>query len=216
MALARALVIRPRLLLLDEPLSHLDRSLREELRHVIRSLQREVGITTLFVTHDQTEAVALADRIGVLMQGRLRQLAPPQAFYEQPIDVEMARFFGAGNFLAGVKRGQIVQTCIGDLGVQPSPLADGPVTLAIRPEAIELESNGGNSFTARVQMCGYSIPVSECSVTIKETPLKITLPPYQRLQANENIIVHLPKERISVLSENASLLLHGLAGNAST
>ena len=83
-ALARALVIQPRLLLLDEPLNSLDPGLRFELQQMIRTLQQEVAITTLFVTHDQAEAVAIADRIGVMMNGRLQQVGSPSAFYEKP------------------------------------------------------------------------------------------------------------------------------------
>jgi ABC-type Fe3+/spermidine/putrescine transport system ATPase subunit len=118
-ALARALVIRPRLLLLDEPLSSLDPGLRKELQQMIRALQQEAQITTLFVTHDQAEAVAVADRIGVMMNGRLQQVGPAQAFYEDPANAEIARFFGASNFLPGVKRGQIVRK----LAPLPWPMA---------------------------------------------------------------------------------------------
>jgi iron(III) transport system ATP-binding protein len=94
-ALARALVIRPRLLLLDEPLSSLDPALRTELQQMIRRLQQDAAITTVFVTHDQVEAMAIADQIGVMMDGRLIQVGQPQDFYENPTSVEIARFFGA-------------------------------------------------------------------------------------------------------------------------
>ncbi len=104
-ALARALVIRPRLLLLDEPLTNLDPELRGDLREMIRELQKEAGITTVFVTHDQAEAVAIADRIALLIGGRLRQEGEPRDFYESPADAEVARFFGADNFIPGIKQG---------------------------------------------------------------------------------------------------------------
>jgi ABC-type Fe3+/spermidine/putrescine transport system ATPase subunit len=94
-ALARALVIRPRMLLLDEPLASLDPGLRTELRQMVRRLQQDAAITTIFVTHDQTEAMAIADRIGVMMDGRLIQVGQPQDFYENPISAEIASFFGA-------------------------------------------------------------------------------------------------------------------------
>ncbi len=201
-ALARALVIRPRLLL-DEPLSNLDRGLREELRQVVRQLQKEAGITTLFVTHDQAEAVAMADRIGVMINGRLRQAGPPRDFYEHPIDADIARFFGASNFLPGVKQGQIVQTNIGQVEISSSPLADGPVLLTVRSEAIEIGANGHNNFPARVQSCSYRVPVAECRVSIHGVPLHLAPPPYHDLSANKEIMVHLPRERICVLPPSA-------------
>ena len=91
-ALARALIIEPGLWLLDEPLSQLDANLREEMRELIRSIQRQLGVTTLFVTHDQEEAVVLADRIGLVLEGRLQQIGPPTQLFETPATVEVARF----------------------------------------------------------------------------------------------------------------------------
>ncbi len=145
-ALARALVIRPRLLLLDEPLTNLDPELRGDLREMIRSLQQDAGITTVFVTHDQAEAVAIADRIAVLMGGRLRQEGEPRDFYKRPADAAVARFFGADNFIPGIKQGQVVRTAFGPVNVPVSPMADGPVLLTIRAEAIEIGTNGQNTF----------------------------------------------------------------------
>ncbi|MCP5011158.1 MAG: ABC transporter ATP-binding protein [Aestuariibacter sp.] len=198
-ALARALVVRPKLLLLDEPLSSLDRSLRQDLRHMIRTLQQEAGITTLFVTHDQAEAVAIADRIGVMINGRLQQVGTPQSFYEQPANAQIARFFGASNFLPGKKDGQIVHTDIGDVEIKPSPLADGPVLLTVRPEAIEIGANGHNNFKAAVKTFQYGAPHCECIVQVNEIPIQLTPAPYQQVQPNSNIVVHLPRERICVL-----------------
>jgi putative spermidine/putrescine transport system ATP-binding protein len=100
-ALARALAIRPRLLLMDEPLSNLDAKLREDMRAEIRRIQKRVGITTVFVTHDQAEAFALADRIGVIMQGRLQQMADPVSLYENPASAAVGGFIGQVNSLSG-------------------------------------------------------------------------------------------------------------------
>jgi ABC-type Fe3+/spermidine/putrescine transport system ATPase subunit len=198
-ALARALVIRPRLLLLDEPLSSLDRSLREELRQMIRQLQQETGITTLFVTHDQAEAVAVADRIGVMMNGRIRQIGRPRDFYEQPADAQVARFFGANNFLPGLKQGQTVVTTIGPIEIPPTPLPDGPVLLTVRPEAIELGVNGHNNFPAQVQSCSFRVPAQECQVSVSGVNLHLIPPPYTTLSTENEIMIHLPRERICVL-----------------
>ncbi|MCP4359385.1 MAG: ABC transporter ATP-binding protein, partial [Chloroflexi bacterium] len=184
---------------LDEPLSNLDRSLREELRQMVRTLQQEAGITTLFVTHDQAEAVAIADRIGVLIDGRLRQVGRPREFYEKPADAQIARFFGASNFLPGVKKGQVVQTPIGGIEIPTTPLADGPVLLTVRPEAIEIGPNEHNNFPAQVQSCSYRIPASECQVSINGILLHLTPPPYYDLRDSREIMVHLPRERICVL-----------------
>jgi putative spermidine/putrescine transport system ATP-binding protein len=100
-ALARAIAIRPRLLLLDEPLSNLDARLRDEMREEIKRVQRSVGITTVFVTHDQHEALAMADRVAVMNQGRIVQVDTPAALYERPQKVFVASFFGRANLVPG-------------------------------------------------------------------------------------------------------------------
>ncbi len=103
-ALARALVVRPRLLLLDEPLTSLEPSLRAELRETICRVQRAVSITTVFVTHDQAEALAVADRLALLIDGRLRQLGAPSEFLQNPADADVAEFFGGDNMLAAARQ----------------------------------------------------------------------------------------------------------------
>ena len=143
-ALARALVIRPKLLLLDEPLSNLDQSLRADMRSLIRTLQRQYNITTLFITHDQRDAVAIADRIVLLFNGRVRQIGHPQTFYSRPADEQVARFFGGVNFVEGVKEGNYVTCALGKLQVVSSSVADGNVLLTIRPEAISVGGQGVN------------------------------------------------------------------------
>jgi putative spermidine/putrescine transport system ATP-binding protein len=141
-ALARALVINPQLLLLDEPLANLDAKLREEMRFFIRSLQREFGITTLYVTHDQAEAMALADRIMVMIAGTVRQIDPPEVIYRRPASPEVASFVGLANFLAGVVGGRQgpwleVQTPWGRLlAAGPDVAAATGVQVLLRPEAV--------------------------------------------------------------------------------
>ncbi len=199
-ALARALVIQPRLLLLDEPLSNLDRELRQDLRQMIRTLQQEAGITMLFVTHDQVEAVTLADRIGLMINGRIRQIGAPRDFYENPADVQVARFFGATNFIHGTKHGQVVKTELGDVEVADTAVADGPVTLTIRPEAIEIGANGHNNFRARVQTSHFSGQTSQCEVNVSGVQLHLITHPFNTFQAGDGIVLHLPRERICLLS----------------
>jgi ABC-type Fe3+/spermidine/putrescine transport system ATPase subunit len=139
-ALARALVVQPRALLLDEPLSNLDAHLRQEMRDLIFNLQRQFDITTIFVTHDQEEAVILADYVALLFDGRLQQFGEPGDFYERPSTRAIARFFGSVNFIAGHKAGDQVETPLGRFCVPNHAQPDGPVTLTIRPENIALSA----------------------------------------------------------------------------
>jgi spermidine/putrescine transport system ATP-binding protein len=138
-ALARALVNRPQLLLLDEPLSALDANLRKQMQSELKSLQREIGITFLFVTHDQEEAMVLSDRIALLRDGALEQVASPREIYAHPATAYTAQFIGQTNLLRGEIRRSIA-TC----GVLRWPLeeADGPAVFSLRPETIRLCPDG--------------------------------------------------------------------------
>jgi putative spermidine/putrescine transport system ATP-binding protein len=137
-ALARALAISPRVLLLDEPLSALDAKVREQLREEIRRIQQELGVTTVFVTHDQEEALSMADRVGVMRAGRLEQCAAPGELYDRPATPFVAEFVGAMNRLAAVAeagaRVRIAQQLLPADG--PVPAAGTAVTVLVRPEAI--------------------------------------------------------------------------------
>jgi putative spermidine/putrescine transport system ATP-binding protein len=137
-ALARALAVQPRVLLLDEPLSALDAKVREQLRDEIRRIQLELGVTTVFVTHDQEEALSMADRVGVMRAGRLEQCAAPAALYDRPATPFVAEFVGAMNRLAGetqadakVRIGTQLLDADGDL-----PAPGQQVTVLVRPEAL--------------------------------------------------------------------------------
>jgi len=144
-ALARALAIRPKVLLLDEPLSALDAKVRARLRDEIRRVQLEVGITTLFVTHDQEEALAIADRVGVMNKGRLEQLGPPTVIYSRPATPFVAEFVGLTNKLEGtVKDGQVEVRGVRIPLVRPDT-PNGPATALIRPEAVSLTGDGASS-----------------------------------------------------------------------
>jgi iron(III) transport system ATP-binding protein len=157
LALARALVWEPKLLLLDEPLSNLDAKLREELRVELKRLQRELGITSVYVTHDQVEALAMSDRVAVMDQGKIVQLGPPREIYLQPRSLFVARFVGNTNLVPGVVTGTCdpeetgeVRTAAGVLkGVAGERLEAGRhVLLSIRPEDVTLVPSSGRSAKA--------------------------------------------------------------------
>jgi putative spermidine/putrescine transport system ATP-binding protein len=165
-ALARAIAIRPRLLLLDEPLSNLDAKLRDEMREEIRRIQRAVGITTIFVTHDQLEALALADRMAVMDQGRIVQVGTPTEIYERPAHEFVASFIGQANLLRGrvlESDGQAVRfETAGGLSVvgEGGALARGSAVIGIiKSERITLTTSAGadptNSFATRIDSRTY-------------------------------------------------------------
>ncbi len=154
-ALARALVVRPRVLLLDEPLSNLDAKLRLEMRQSIRDICKGSGITGVYVTHDQKEALSMADGVAVLSAGNVMQVGPPRMLYERPANRFVADFLGETNFLPAEVKGRdtltdgraavVLETAAGPLHstVFPDDLPDtGNVTLSIRPETIHLATNG--------------------------------------------------------------------------
>jgi putative spermidine/putrescine transport system ATP-binding protein len=140
-ALARALAIEPQVLLLDEPLSALDAKVRAQLRDEIRRIQLEVGITTLFVTHDQEEALAIADRVGVMREGHLEQLAPPTEVYSRPATSFVAEFVGLSNRLSGEVRDGSVTVRGFRLPLVDRETPDGQVVALVRPEAVTLASH---------------------------------------------------------------------------
>jgi ABC-type Fe3+/spermidine/putrescine transport system ATPase subunit len=145
-ALARALVINPAVLLLDEPLANLDAKLREEMRFYIRNLQQEFGITTVYVTHDQAEALVLADRVAVMRNGVLQQIDAPQEVYRRPRNAWVANFVGIANLIGGTIESQLADTCLVRTGVglirgrgaEQFPVGTA-VVVSVRPESLRLE-----------------------------------------------------------------------------
>jgi putative spermidine/putrescine transport system ATP-binding protein len=153
-ALARALAIEPRVLLLDEPLSALDAKVRLQLREQIRTLQQRLGTTTLFVTHDQEEALSMADRVGVMNKGRLEQIAAPDELYDQPATAFVAEFVGVMNRLPGELQSSKAVTAL-DRTVavmnESADLSTGPVDVLVRPEGLTMQviENGNGIVTTR-------------------------------------------------------------------
>ena len=160
-AIARALVFEPDLVLMDEPLGALDRRLREEMQYEIRRIQRTLGITCIYVTHDQQEAMVLSDRVAVFHDGRLQQIASPEGLYEEPMRNFVARFIGENNRLPGRIEsidGAVCEVRVGDALIQALRVVPAEVgeetTLSIRPERVGLAPDAGlyhNEFEAEVQ-----------------------------------------------------------------
>jgi len=142
-ALARALVTEPRVLLLDEPLSALDAKVRVQLRDEIRRIQLRLGITTVFVTHDQEEALAVSDRIAVMNAGRIEQVGTPEDLYLRPATSSVAAFVGVSSLVPGVVREGAVDVWSERLPLQSAAVADGPVEVFVRPENVRLVAAGG-------------------------------------------------------------------------
>jgi len=155
-ALARALVKRPKVLLLDEPLGALDRKLREQMQIELKRLQQDTGIAFVVVTHDQEEALTLADRIALLDRGRIVQLATPRELYDKPVNRFAADFIGLMNFIDGTVVGSAFDAP--GLGRLPAPngVADGPAALAIRPERVRLaEITDGTAISGQVEGAAF-------------------------------------------------------------
>ncbi len=194
-ALARALAIEPRVLLIDEPLSALDAKVRLQLREQIRTLQQRLGTTTLFVTHDQEEALSMADRVGVMRQGKLEQIAAPDELYKQPATAFVAEFVGVMNRIPAELRGEgtvaVLDAVVPVKGA--SPAVGGPVDVLVRPEELRMDivENGNGIVTTRnflgsVTRVGVLLsgdvtvqidkPSSEAAALAPGTSVSVTLP----------------------------------------
>ena len=156
-AVARALATRPGLVLLDEPFSSLDAAMRAEVREDVARVLRETGSTALLVTHDQDEALSLADEVAVLRTGLVAQRGTPEALYSSPLDPAMARFVGDANLLPGARRGAEVETAIGRLPVEHGgAIAEGgSAVVLVRPEQLALDLGAGKGIRATVVESQY-------------------------------------------------------------
>jgi spermidine/putrescine transport system ATP-binding protein/putrescine transport system ATP-binding protein len=167
-ALARALVRRPKLLLLDEPLGALDKRLREAMQIELRQLQKSVGITFVFVTHDQEEALSMSDRVAVMSGGRILQVAGPRELYESPNCREVADFIGEINFFDGVAvaPGIVEAASLGRVALKTDSAVGTKVLLAIRPEKITLSRGGGDAVNGKIVSAAYLGERSHYAVAI--------------------------------------------------
>jgi iron(III) transport system ATP-binding protein len=220
-ALARTLVIQPRVLLLDEPLSNLDAKLRVEMRLELLKLQRDIGLTTIYVTHDQEEALALSTRIAVINNGKIVQEGKPREIYEQPADDFVAAFVGQSNLFAGAVRQIIDRSIEIDLGslmvhvalpaAEAPPQSGAKVVFSIRPEAIELYGEGGgtppdrNCIDGEVVASAYQGSSVEYEIMSLERTIKArtTNPKGMRLyQRGERVSVAFRPEDAVLVPEN--------------
>ncbi|MGB6059139.1 MAG: ABC transporter ATP-binding protein [Microthrixaceae bacterium] len=152
-ALARALAPRPAMLLLDEPFSNLDASLRGQVRGEVHRLLTDLGVTTIFVTHDQDEAFVLGDSVAVMSAGRIVQVGTPEQIYQQPVTPWVAGFVGDANFVSGLSNGNVAETILGRLEIERS--LSGPVEVLIRPEDLTIKPGSGQSFLGTVTLVEY-------------------------------------------------------------
>ncbi len=203
-ALARALVIRPQVLLLDEPLSALDANLREEMQELILSLQAETGVTTLVVTHDQAEAMAMSHRIGLMFEGRLHQLGSPAQFYQQPQSEAAARFFGGVNFWSGSAQGHRLELDAGPI-LSWRHRQQGLVQVTIRPEQIQIAASPQqqlNELPVSVIACRFT--GTQWRLTLRTDSgliLQAWLPPLQGFELHQRVWAYLPPEALWCLPQ---------------
>ncbi|MYR89620.1 ATP-binding cassette domain-containing protein, partial [Streptomyces sp. SID685] len=197
-ALARALALRPRVLLLDEPLSALDAKVRLSLREEIRRLQQELGITTLFVTHDQEEALSIADRVAVMRAGRLEQCAEPAELYGRPATAFVAEFVGTMSRIPGELKDGTVEV-LGQRLPADGEAADGAVDVLVRPENLRVRADeqGG----ARVVATAFLGAVVRLTVRLADgTEAKADLPAHEAagLGAGAAVTASLPERPVLV------------------
>ncbi|RYY72400.1 MAG: ABC transporter ATP-binding protein, partial [Comamonadaceae bacterium] len=206
-ALARALAVEPRILLLDEPLSNLDASLREEMRFEIRRVHEALGITTVLVTHDQADALATADRVAVMNAGRVEQFGTPQALFDQPTNAFVATFIGSNNELRGRHLGD-GRVAVGEQvlrGAVRTSLAEGsPVSLCIRPSRITLVSGpqaDGNTVRGTVLRASYLGEYRDVSLSLgAEQLLRVHVPPHVHAEVGAEVTAWLPMADCQVLA----------------
>jgi len=218
-ALARAIVHEPRLLLLDEPLSNLDAQLRDEMRSELKRLQSKIGITTVYVTHDQSEALALSDRIAVIDRGHISQIGSPQDIYFRPANPFVARFVGATNLLTGrligSANGRAAVEVLGGKQIQclvPGGIDDpSAVSVSIRPESIQLvarsagaATDGANCLAGRISGVTFLGAARRVDVESDGVNLQVTTPADMPLPADGEVLLIFAPERTVALPGKVS------------
>ncbi|MGB3299893.1 MAG: ABC transporter ATP-binding protein [Phormidesmis sp.] len=202
-ALARSLVIKPKVLLLDEPLSALDANLRGDMQDLILRLQRETGVTMIVVTHDQGEAVVMSDRIALMFEGHLRQVATPEALYQRPSDETVARFLGGVNFFTAEARDHQLVLPGGNILITDCS-QQGLVTATIRPEQIALAADPiyeTNWLSATVTQAQFTGTQRRLSLQVRDNNvdtllLQAWVPPSQNFTVGQSVFAYLPADAL--------------------
>lgn len=201
-ALARALATKPDVLLLDEPFSNLDEALKEQVRSDLKTILNKSGITAIFVTHDTRDALAVADRIAILKEGKLQQFSTPQELYEKPVNQYIAQYFGKINWLdASIQEGRI-QTALGTFPIEEQLVQlKENYQLGIRPEYISLSDGGAHDLTAIVTYSKYFGHYQETGLKVGQTELHahldfntpLSIGEAVNIQADSSKFILLPK-----------------------
>ena len=208
-ALARAMAIEPDTLLFDEPLSNLDAKLREEMRFELKAIQRRIGITSIYVTHDQAEAMAISDRIAVMSNGKIKQIGTPCEIYDSPKDPFTAEFIGLANLLPGKVSGER-SVCLGgqqevDIdGCRALPTG-ADVFVSIRPHHITIQrpdNHMRNALQGIVEKGSYLGDKIDYRVRIGERMLRVQTPPGEVYADGTEVSLHLPEDKIRVMAVN--------------
>ena len=203
-ALARALVTRPRLLMLDEPLSSLDPSVRQSLQSAIRRLQRELTLTTILVTHDLGEAMAMADHVALLEHGELIADDVPQQLFERPPTTAAARFVGVTTFLEGRLQGDRLATELGSIAVRLAPGPGRQAVFAIRPENIDLSADAGpDSFAGVVTDLEYRGEYTEITLVVQSRAVRVRCPGTCPLAVGDAASLRFPAEHLFEVGDGA-------------
>ena len=203
-ALARALVAAPKLLLLDEPLSNLDAKLRESMRFEIKEIQRQLGITVVYVTHDQTEAMAMSDRIFLINRGVVQQCGTPQQIYNEPANQFVADFLGKVDFFKGeAANGRIVFPAMGGQSIPYDGPRTGKVEVAVRPENIYFTEDGALKGVLESQY--YLGDVDDCRVRVGETLVRVIANGYEFKNLHNGQQVSLGVRDIMVFADDGLL-----------
>ncbi len=203
-ALARALVAAPKLLLLDEPLSNLDAKLRESMRFEIKEIQKKLGITVVYVTHDQTEAMAMSDRIFLINRGKVQQCGTPEEIYNHPANQFVADFLGKVDFFKGMaEEGRIVFPAMGSQAVPYEGERRGKVDVAVRPENLYFTDNGPLSGVLESQY--YLGDVDDCRVRVGDTLVRVIANGYEYKNLAEGQQVILGVRDYMVFEDDGSL-----------
>jgi iron(III) transport system ATP-binding protein len=204
-AMARAMVTEPKILLMDEPLSNLDARLREQMRVELKKIARAVGVTTLYVTHDQAEALSLGDRVCVMHGGEILQVAPPGEVYARPANLFVAEFVGEMNFVKAKIAAGCLECALGSLSlpVPPALAAAGAVTLAIRPEHVELAPADGASgpLVGTIASKNYLGDAALVEIDVNGVTLLAKLPGDTEIAVGQRAAVVLRPERWRVFAE---------------